>query len=84
MHKLYFNTGVTPKNRPYDSLMEFQLWKGGTMQIEFWVEHKPSEGAIFKFACPYNNLKESEYMEVIPIVKGGLCSEYAYFLKKEN
>ena len=43
--KMYFNTGVTPANRPYDSLCEHQEWKDGTMQIAFYLESEPPKGS---------------------------------------
>lgn len=82
LKRFVFNTGVKPENihRP---LGEYETMELGTLGIEFYCEDVP-DGAIFNFASPYGDLQH----EGVPfkIVKGGLCSKYAYFLnvKKED
>lgn len=82
LKRFVFNTGVKPKNihRP---LGKYETMELGTLGIEFYCEDVP-DGAIFNCASPFGDLK---YKGVpFKIVKGGLCSEYAYFknIKKEN
>ena len=81
-YKLLFNTGVRPSAG--SAMMPFQIWHNGTKHIEFWVEHRPSSGAKFAFASPYDNVPNTDDMERIRIVDGGLSSEWAYFELPKN
>ena len=82
LKRFVFNTGVKPENIPRP-LGEYETMELGTLGIEFYCEDVP-DSAIFNFASPYGDLQH----EGVPfeIVKGGLCSKYAYFLntKKEE
>jgi len=73
--KMYFNTGVTPANRPHDSLCEHQEWKDGTMQIAFYLESEPPKGSRLLHLC--SNVQEGEF--AIPVVGGGMVSKFAIF-----
>lgn len=77
MHKMWFNTGVKPENRDYNmGLMPHQEWRGGVLQIAFYLETAPPDGWVFKYASPYL-IPDEKYF--IKIVDGGLFGEYAYF-----
>lgn len=85
-HKFWFNTGVTPQNRPYDSLWgEHQAWRGGTLQIVFYLESAPPAGYRLLYLCdkPYASLEARpvEGAIVIKVVGGGMLSEFAVFAK---
>lgn len=87
MHKMYFNTGVLPENRLDESgkvvLMDFQVVKNGTIQIEFFLEEKPDDNLTFRYCAPSNYLDFKKDWEVaIKIVGGGMLSDYAIFTKK--
>jgi hypothetical protein len=89
MEKLYFNTGVKPENRLNSQgkmieLSEFDEWKGGVLQIAFYVSDIPKNG-FFKFAISKEFLEKNlethkkPYWEHRTILKGGLVSDYAFF-----
>ena len=75
MYKMYFDTGVRPVNRPYDSLCEHQEWKDGTMQIAFYLESEPPKGSRLSHLC--DNVRDYEF--ALPVVGGGMVSKFAIF-----
>jgi hypothetical protein len=76
-HKMYFNTGVRPENRPANSLMPFQSWRGGTLHVEYTIENEPPTGARLLYL---SNTPENNYGRIsIKITGGGMLSEYAIF-----
>jgi hypothetical protein len=75
----YFNTGVRPENRPGVELLDHQVWRGGTLQIVFYLEHEPPEGAVFKFASPYPNADSSGKLQKIKVTGGGLHGDWAFY-----
>lgn len=81
MHKMYFNTGVTPANRDYKmDLLPYQVWKDGTLQIEYYLAEKPPDGWVVDYLCDY--LDNRKYF--MPIVGGGMLSTYAVFKVVNN
>jgi hypothetical protein len=80
-HKFWFNTGVTPHNRSGETtLMDHQSWKGGTLQIAFYLESAPPAGATLAYLC--SSLPPLSPNQVaINVVGGGMLSEFAVFNK---
>lgn len=77
--EFWFNTGV---RYMYGAPLvgEFQHWKDGTKQIQFYCEDVP-ENAIFKYASPYPDLEKNNPRVIQrKITRGGLHSKWAYFL----
>lgn len=79
MYKMYFNTGVTPSghNPPIKPVLPFQTWRGGTLQVEYHLEHKPPQGARLLWLC--STLDTTQGRINIKIVGGGMLSGYAIF-----
>lgn len=82
LKEFWFNTGVriwehTP---PVPLCGEYQIAPNGIKQILFYCEDVP-DGAMFLFTCDNPDLPEGKGTKRIvkEIVKGGLCSKYAYF-----
>ena len=83
-HKMYFNTGVKPENRLNKDgklvLGKYQILKGGTIQIIYFLEEKPNENYKFKYLIPESSLNILTSNEIaIKIIGGGMLSDYAVF-----
>jgi len=81
-HKLWFNTGVTWQHREGVPLMEHQAWRGGTLQIAFYLEYAPPTGSIFIYL--QRHLEKREGRAFIPVVGGGMAPSFAVFLVNEG
>lgn len=78
MHKMYFNTGVQLPNQPGGIDMKFHSWRGGTMQIEYHLEHAPPAHWTIAFLC--DSLEAvGKHQRTIKVVGGGMMSKYAVF-----
>ena len=75
MHKMWFNTGVTPSSG--SPLYGSQVWKDGVKQIPYWLEHAPPKGCVLQGLSNYPN----DNTIAIEIVKGDVHSKYAMFSK---
>ena len=83
-HKMYFNTGVKPENHLNKDgkliLGKYQVLKGGTIQIIYYLEEKPNENYKFKYLIPESSLNTLTSQEIIiKIMGGGMRSDYAVF-----
>ena len=83
-YKMFFNTGVKPCNLLNKNgetiLLEWQVIKGGVMQIIYFLERKPEANLILKFLAPKDYLNHMQPSETaIKIVGGGMLSDYAIF-----
>jgi len=81
-HKLWFNTGVTWQHREGVPLMEHQAWRGGTLQIAFYLEYAPPKGSILLYL--QRGMEQKEGYVFIPVVGGGMISKFAVFLVNEG
>jgi len=79
-HKMYFNTGVRPENRPGTPLGKFQVWRGGVLQIIYYLQVAPPEGWVVSHLC--DTIQPDEANRFIPVVGGGMLSKYAIFKTK--
>lgn len=79
--EFYFNTGVrcysftppVPCNGEYECMSS-----NGVKLIRFYCKDVP-EKASFLYACNNPNLATADNIIVREIIRGGLCSKYAYF-----
>lgn len=83
LQEFRFNTGVKVYNfcPLVPCVGEYQIVdENGVKIILFYCTDVP-KNATFLFACDNPNLQESKANNVIvrEIIKGGLCSKYAYF-----
>ena len=88
-HKMYFNTGVKPENRlnKHDTLIlgKFEVLKGGTIQIIYYLEKCPNKNYVLRYLIPESSLCFLGQQEIaIKIVDGGMVSDYAVFTQLPN
>ena len=82
---MYFNTGVTATRNPLcpalsthdKKLMPHQEWKGGTLQIAYYLESAPLEN--WRLVYLHNYPEKEPNLHAIKVVGGGILSGYAFF-----
>lgn len=83
LQQFRFNTGVKVYSfcPPVPCVGEYQIVDGNGVKIILFYCTDVPKNATFLFACDNTNLQESKANNVIvrEIIKGGLCSKYAYF-----
>lgn len=83
LQEFRFNTGVKVYSfcPPVPCVGEYQIVDGNGIKIILFYCSDVPKNAAFLFACNNPNLPGSKADNVIvrEIIKGGLCSKYAYF-----
>lgn len=76
---MWFNTGVRPENRPGVPLLKHQSWKGGVLQIAFYLETPAPANSALEFLCDDPEYIKSQGLIPVAVVGGGMLSKFAAF-----